>query len=133
MRELCLLCSDVQSHCWENDSLYELFVEHCATSEDLVVIEHVFLQAFACLVTLGVDETRLRTLAKKTLMRCVREKMEGAVMDVLGWVISLVVKKQLLEDFVELFAVVEADGSDSLKERVAAMRASVTKYIHFPV
>ena len=46
---------------------------------------------------------------------------------------SLVMKKQLLEDFVELFTVVEAGGSDSLKERVAEMRASVTKYIHFPV
>ena len=130
MRELCLLCQDVQSHCWESDSVFELFIKFCATSEDRTVIENAFLQAFACLVNLGVDEAQLRELAKKTLIRCCREK-EGVVVDVLAWIMSLVVKKQLLEDFVELFTVLEPVCSDSLRERMAEVKATVTNYIHF--
>lgn len=53
-RELCLICSDVVTHCRQCDALYECYlVQYVSRS-----MNEVLVQAFACLLCIGVDGSK---------------------------------------------------------------------------
>lgn len=50
-RELCLICSDVVTHCRQCDALYEHYLVRCVSRS----MNEVLVQAFACLLCIGMD------------------------------------------------------------------------------
>ena len=53
-RELCLICSDVVTHCRQCDALYEHYLVRCVSRS----MYEVLVQAFACLLCIGVDGSK---------------------------------------------------------------------------